>query len=122
MVSVADRRVGACVLAVAAGGDCAGGLADLRAGAGANGAWTLAGLGAGAEEGPATGEGEAVGACDCVSFVGTLSTSGGCICGGEAAVLDDEAWGGDCCAGGTLSLIFPFDGRCKSLGAYCGTA
>jgi hypothetical protein len=95
---------------------------DLRAGAGINGAWTLAGLAAGVEEGPATGSGEAVGAGACVSFVGTLRMSGGCVCGGEATAVEVEAWGGDCCAGGILSLIFPFDGRCGSLVVYCGTA
>ena len=42
-----------------------------------------------------------------------------CGCGG---LVEVEVWGGDWCAGGTFSLIFPFEGRCGSLEAYCGTA
>jgi hypothetical protein len=45
-----------------------------------------------------------------------------CVCGGEAApAVDDEVRGGEWCTGGIFSLIFPFERRCGSLGAYCGT-
>jgi hypothetical protein len=119
-VITTDRRVGACIFIAAVAVACAGGLVDFRGGAGANDAWALATLVVGAEEGPATGEGEVVCAETCASFVGTLRTSGGWVFGEG---LDVEAWGGDwCAAGGTLSLIFPLDGRCESLGVYCGTA
>ena len=122
MVRATDRSAGACVFATAVAAGCAGGLVDLRASAGANCAWTFAGLADDAEEGPATGKEEAVGVETWASFGGTLRTSDDCVCGGEAAVVDVEAWGEDCFAGGILSLIFPFDGRCGSLGVYCGTA
>jgi hypothetical protein len=119
MVITTDRRVGACVFVAAIAIGCAGGLVDFRGGAGANDAWTLAGLAVEAEEEPATGDGEVVGAETCASFVGTLRTRGGWVFGEE---LDVDAWGEDwCAAGGTLSLIFPLDGRCESLGVYCST-
>lgn len=142
-VSATDRKAGArvCAAATGWGGGCDGELVDLRPGrasasagaadvadgaaAAAAGAWALAlaGLGAAVEEGPAMGEGEVVDTCACGSFAGTLSTSDVCVWGGEiAAAVDVDVCGGDCCAAGTFSLIFPFDGRCESLGTYCGTA
>ena len=104
-------------------------LVDLRPSAIAGDAWALAELDVFAVEveeveGPAMGPGETVRVlAACGSFAGTLSMSDVvCGCGGEVAVVDVDVWGGDWCAGGTFSLIFPFEGRCESLEAYCGTA
>ena len=120
MVSVTERNVGVDTGAGACNAGKAGELVVLRAGPDGCGSRALAGLDEDVEEGPATGE-EEVGACTCVSFAGTLSTRGVFAWGEDIAAVEVEACGGECCDAGTFSLIFPFDWRGGSLGAYCGT-
>ena len=74
MVSATERNAGAGAVAGVCTVGWAGELVALRAGT--CGSWALAGLDAGVEDGPATGEDEEVDACTCASFAGTLSRSG----------------------------------------------
>jgi hypothetical protein len=93
MVSTTERSAGAGAFAAVCVVGCAGELVALRAGT--SGSWALAGLDAGVEDGPATGD-EELDAWTCVSFVaGTLSSRGAFACGGDAAVVEVDACGGE---------------------------
>lgn len=91
MVSATERNAGVRAGADACAAGWAGELVALRAGVDAWGTWAaLAGLDAGVEDGPAIGE-EAVDACTCDSFAGTLSTSDVFGRGGDAAAVEVDA-------------------------------
>ena len=72
MVRTTERNAGAAAAVCVVG--CAGELVALRAGT-CGSCPALAGLDAGVEDGPATGD-EELDACTCVSLAGTLSSRG----------------------------------------------